>query len=142
MIKPLQRAISLLDRGYTCVICDHDRVLTSRKTGIAPLLERWEAGEPLNGVSVADRIVGKAAAMLLLLMGASEVYGSVMSEPARELLTAAGVGVSYGTLVPGIVNRTGDGPCPMEQTVAALTDPAEAPAALRQKLDALRRSHG
>ena len=139
MTKPLQRAMSLLERGYTCVICDHDRVLTSKKTGIAPLLERWESGEALHDVSVADRIVGKAAAMLLLLMGAAEVYGSVMSEPARQLLTEAGVSVSYGELVPVIVNRKGDGPCPMEQTVAGLTAPADAPAALRQKLDALRK---
>ena len=136
MTKPLQRAMSLLERGYTCVICDHDRVLTSKKTGIAPLLERWESREALHDVSVADRIVGKAAAMLLL-MGAAEVYGSVMSEPARQLLTEAGVSVSYGELVPVIVNRKGDCPCPMEQTVAGLTDPADVPAALRQKLDAL-----
>ena len=121
------------------MICDHDRILTSKKTGIAPLLERWESREALHDVSVADRIVGKAAAMLLLLMGAAEVYGSVMSEPARQLLTEAGVSVSYGELVPVIVNRKGDGPCPMEQTVAGLTDPADAPAALRQKLDALRK---
>lgn len=139
MISPLQRAISLLERGYTCVICDHDRVLTSKKTGIAPLLERWESGEALESVSVADRIVGKAAAMLLLLMGASEVYGSVMSQPALELLTAAGVQTSYGELVPGIINRTGDGPCPMERAVADLTDPADAPAVLRQTIDALRK---
>ena len=139
MISPLQRAISLLERGYTCVICDHDRVLTSKKTGIAPLLERWESGEALESVSVADRIVGKAAAMLLLLMGASEVYGSVMSQPALELLTAAGVQTSYGELVPGIINRTGDGSCPMERAVADLTDPADAPAVLRQTIDALRK---
>ena len=139
MISPLQRAISLLERGYTCVICDHDRVLTSKKTGIAPLLERWESGEALESVSVADRIVGKAAAMLLLLMGASEVYGSVMSQPALELLTAAGVQTSFGELVSGIINRTGDVPCPMERAVADLTDPADAPAILRRTVDALRK---
>lgn len=138
MTTPLQRAISLLERGYTCVICDQDRVLTSKKNGIAPLLERWESGETLQSVAAADRIVGKAAAMLLLLMGASEVYGSVMSQPALELLTAAGIRASFGTLVTGIVNRTGDGPCPMERAVAELTDPAEAPAVLRRTLDALR----
>lgn len=138
MTTPLQRAISLLERGYTCVICDRDRVLTSKKTGIAPLLERWESGETLGNVSVADRIVGKAAAMLLLLMGASEVYGSVMSQPAYRLLTEAGVRVRCGELVEGIVNRKGDGPCPMERAVAELTDPADAPAVLRQTLNALQ----
>ena len=72
-------------------------------------------------------------------MGASEVYGSVMSQPALELLTAAGVQTSFGELVSGIVNRTGDGPCPMERAVADLTDPADAPASLRRTVDALRK---
>ena len=33
-----ERAVSLLHRdGYTCVLCDRDRVLTSREHGLAPL---------------------------------------------------------------------------------------------------------
>lgn len=138
MTKQLQRAISLLERGYTCVLCDHDRVLTSKKSGIQPLLERLESAELLDGLSVADRIIGKAAAMLLLTMGVTEVYGSVMSRAAYALLTERGVEASYGELAPCIRNRKGDGPCPMEQAVADLTDPADAPAALRRKLAELR----
>lgn len=137
MISPIDRAISLLQRGNTCVICDRDRVLTSNKSGIAPLLERYERGEALNNVAVADRIIGKASAMLLILMGVSEVYGGVMSQTALDLLKAAGISVRYETLVPMIVNRKGDGPCPMEKAVADLTDPKEAPAVLRAALNAL-----
>ena len=34
-----ERAVSLLHRdGYTCVLCDRDRVLTSREHGLAPLI--------------------------------------------------------------------------------------------------------
>ena len=87
----LQRAISLLHRpGYTCILCDRDRVLTSKKNGIAPLLERYEEGEDCRGMSIADRIVGKAAAMLLVLMQVREVYGDVMSTEARRLLKKYG----------------------------------------------------
>lgn len=134
-----ERAIALLRSGeYSCVFCDRDRVLTDRRRGIAPILERIEAGESLCGMAVADKIIGKAAAMLLLCGGAQNVYGEVMSEPAKALLEKAGVEVTYGTLVKAIRNRTDTDICPMEKAVAALETPAEAPAVLRAALNRLK----
>ncbi len=134
----LQRATTLLQRGYTCILCDRDRILTSKKSGIAPLLERYESGENAADMCAADRIVGKAAAMLLTLMGVRAVYGEVMSSAALTLLQERGIEAAYGTLVPSIVNRSGDGPCPMEAAVASLMEPVQAPSAIRRALDALR----
>lgn len=135
-----ERAIALLRRGgYSCVLCDRDRVLTDRRRGIAPILERVEAGESLRGMAVADKIIGKAAAMLLICGGARSVYGEVMSEPAKALLEEAGVEATHGTLVKAIRNRTDTGICPMEKAVASLQDPAEAPAILRAALDRLQK---
>ena len=134
-----ERAIALLRSGeYSCVFCDRDRVLTDRRRGIAPILERIEGGESLCGMAVADKIIGKAAAMLLLCGGAQSVYGEVMSEPAKALLEEAGVEVAYGTLVKAIRNRTDTDICPMEKAVAALETPAEAPAVLRAALNRLK----
>ena len=134
-----ERAIALLRQGgYSCVFCDRDRVLTDRRRGIAPILERIEAGESLCGMAVADKIIGKAAAMLLLCGGAQSVYGEVMSESAKALLEEAGVEVTYGTLVKAIRNRTDTDICPMEKAVAALETPAEAPAVLRATLNRLK----
>ena len=133
-----ERAKELLQRGgYSCVFCDRDRVLTDRRRGIAPILERIEAGESLRGMAVADKIIGKAAAMLLLCGGAQSVYGEVMSKQAKTLLEDAGVTVSCGTLVKAIRNRTDTDICPMEKAVASLKAPAEAPAVLRATLNRL-----
>lgn len=140
-MRELERAVGLLQTGeYTCVICDRDRVLTSRKKGIAPLLERVTAGEDLRGVCVADHVIGRAAALLLIHAGASAVYGEILSEKAEQLLKKHGLRVQYGTLVPQIRNRDNTGPCPMEQAVENITDPSQADAALAAKLAALRRS--
>lgn len=134
----LQRAVSLLHReGYTCVLCDRDRVLTDRRSGVLPLLTRCEEGEDCCGMSVADRAVGKAAAMLLVRMRVQEVHGDIMSTAAQKYLQDCGITVSYGTLVPGILDRSGKCPCPMERAVEDLTDPSEAPAVLRAALDRL-----
>ena len=138
-MKELDRAIRLLDRGeHTCILCDSDRVLTSKKSGIAPLLERCEDASELAGMCAADRIVGKAAAMLLTLFRVRAVYGAVMSQAALDFLSAQGIPARYGTLVPVIMNRSGDAPCPMEQAVEPLSDPAEAPKALHAALRRLK----
>ena len=124
--------------GYSCVIADRDRVMTSRARGIAPLLERAERSERLEGAFVADRIIGKAAAMLLVPMQVASVYGQIMSREAEALLSANGIEVEYGALTDHIINRSGDGLCPMEQAVRDLTDCAAAPAVLRRRIEELR----
>ena len=136
----LSRAVTLLHSdSYTCILCDRDRILTSRSNGIAPLLTRIEDKEDLRGMVCADKIIGKAAAMLLLYGGVCAVHGDVLSVRAKALLEREGVAVSYGVLTDGIINRKGDGPCPMEQAVADLTDPAAAPRVLRATLEGLKK---
>lgn len=135
-----ERAVSLLHRdGYTCVLCDRDRVLTSREHGLAPLIRLLDTNESLQDMAAADRLIGRAAALLLLAAGVKAVYGEVMSEEAHRLLSDAGVRTEYGTLVPKILNRAGTAPCPMEQAAAAVTDPAEALPVLRQALQELQK---
>ena len=135
-----ERAVSLLHRdGYTCVLCDRDRVLTSREHGLAPLIRLLDTNESLQDIAAADRLIGRAAALLLLAAGVKAVYGEVMSEDAHRLLSDAGVRTEYGTLVPEILNRAGTAPCPMEQAAAAVTDPAEALPVLRKAMQELQK---
>ena len=48
---------------------------------------------------IADKAVGHSAAELMVLGGVSEVYADYMSEQAYDILTEAGVKVSYGKKV-------------------------------------------
>lgn len=138
-MKDLQRARTLLRCGeFTCVFCDRDRVMTSKQKGIAPIVERVDSEESLQGTAVADKVIGKAAAMLLLYAGVQAVYGEVMSNTAYTLLTENGITAEYGVLTPVIINREGTGPCPMEEAVAPLTEPAQALPALKAVLARLK----
>lgn len=140
-MEALTYVVELLHSGgFSCVICNGSQVLTSQKSGIAPLLEQVESGEVLRGASVADKVIGRAAAMLLLLGGAKAVYADVMSASAKALLSNAGLTVRYGELTKYIVNRRGDDQCPMEQAVASLTDPKDAPAALHAAIERLKKA--
>ena len=134
----LQKARSLLEKeNYTCVICRGEDVILNQRRGIRPLMELLESGKDLHGYSAADKVVGKAAAFLYCLLGVKALYAGVISQPALSVLEDAGITVRYGTFVPAIRNRTGDGFCPMETAVWELSDPALAPDAIRAALQRL-----
>jgi hypothetical protein len=81
--------------------------------------------DALKGASVADRVVGRAAACLLRDAGVAEVYGFLMSEGGLELLEAGGIKADCAELVPFIENASGSDICPMERAVEGIEDIAE-----------------
>ncbi len=137
-ISDMARARSLLTGDVTCVLVHGERQWLSRQKGIAPMLGFLEAGEALAGAAAADRIVGKAAAMLFVKAGVTAVFAEVLSAAGLAFLQAHGVPVTWDTLTDHIENRAGTGICPMEETVAALDDPDCAYEALRRRAAELR----
>lgn len=130
----LERATQLLgQQGNTCALCKADQVYTSRERGVRPMLELLRAGADLRGFSAADKVMGKAAAFLFVLAGVTDLQTQVISEPALALLCEHGVHVRYGACVPRIMNRRGDGPCPMESAVSQVWDPDRALAVITEK---------
>ncbi|MBQ9797032.1 MAG: DUF1893 domain-containing protein [Clostridia bacterium] len=139
-MKDLEKAKALLlapDSTYTCVLCRNDEQYTSEEKGIAPMMRFLDSGTRLDGFCAADRIVGKAAAMLFILAHVCAVHGEVMTETARRLLEENGIAVSFGTLTDAIINRRGDGLCPMEQAVFNVDDPQSAREAIRLTMQRL-----
>lgn len=123
----------------TCVLCKDDQVVVSDRRGVAPLMGFWEDGLDLRGYSAADKVVGKATALLYCLLDVRSVYAQVMSRPALQVLQAHRIEASFDQLVDAIQNRTGDGFCPMETATRNIFDPKDAPAAIKQALENLNR---
>jgi hypothetical protein len=125
--------------GAPCVFCRDGGLRTGEGTGVAPLIAAVETEpELLRGAVVVDKIVGKAAAMLAVLGGASGVYGLTMSAAAQAYLEAHNIPNAWETLTERIINRAGTGLCPMEETVLHMDDPAAALAALKETMRRLR----
>ncbi len=110
------------EQGNTIALCLGDVLHTSTKKGVAPMLSFLEAGEDLHGFSVADMVVGRAAAMLFIKAGVCAVYAKVISKPAKRVLDAFCVPLEYGELVENIINRMGTDICPMEKSVLYVAD--------------------
>ncbi len=130
----------LENQNLTCIVQKDDRVLTSRLRGIRPLLDWIAQGENLRGAYAADRIIGKAAAMLYVLMGVKGVFAEVLSDSGLAVLKKYGVCEEYAALTPNIKSRDGSGLCPMEQTVLTIDEPFTAYVALSKKAEQLRKA--
>ena len=125
-------------KGHSICLCRKGEVITDNGRGISPMMRFIAEGRDLNGYSAADVIVGKAAAMLFVKAGIAEVYGEVMSRSGWDYLRQHGVPCSCDTLTDKIINRKGDDICPMEKTVADISDVREGYEALKAKLLALQ----
>lgn len=103
------------------------RLREFRRKGVIDLFQLL-SDEPafLQGASMADRVVGRGAALLMVKGGVKELFTFVLSQPALNVLRQAGITVSYDTLQPNIINRTGTDICPVEKLTANTTNPDEA----------------
>lgn len=138
----MEKAKELLGEGkYTFAAVKNGELRTSQKRGIAPIIELIDA-EPefLNGASVADKVIGKAAAMLLNAYGVKNIRTPLASEKAVEYLKGKSMIFEYESTAEYIINRDGTDMCPMEKTVLNINDEKEAERLLRIKLKELRRA--
>lgn len=120
--------------GHTICLCKDGKLLTSNKRGISPMMDFIEEGRDVTGYSVADKIVGKAAAFLFVLAGVTGVYAEVVSSEEKRVLDEHGIPCSFSVMTENIVNRKGDGMCPMETLVQEENEPKRAYMLLKKKL--------
>lgn len=123
----IKSLIEILHREKcSCVVANCNDITLYHRRGVADLLYLLH-NEPgkLDGAMIADKVIGKGAAALMILGGISQAYAEVISIPALELLERASIPVSYDTVVSNIINRAGTGICPVEQLCAQCTTAEE-----------------
>ena len=135
MMNEITYAKEMLSRGgYTLVVCSGGRVYISEEKGIKPLLELVKSQDDWSGAYAADKIVGKAAAMLYTLLGIKVVFAEVLGEKAKEIFDKNGIEFECNTLTENIINRQGTGLCPMEEAVKDIDNADDALTAIENKI--------
>ncbi|MDD3959781.1 MAG: DUF1893 domain-containing protein [Oscillospiraceae bacterium] len=131
----LKRAVRRLNKtDATFVAVRNGRIMDSHDRGIAPIMALVLADtNALRGACVADKVIGKAAALLLVRAGVERLFANTISEHAMSLLSEYHLTFEFGQSVPYIMNRSGDGMCPMESLVLEVNDPEEAFRVLRDR---------
>lgn len=122
-VPPMDKA-EIIERlhstGASCVIYNKGEIYSFYSKGVVDLYKLLtEHPELLSGAFVADKVIGKGAAALMALGKVASVYADVVSRPALSLLEYYAIKVEYGVVTDNIINRRGDGICPVE----ALTSP-------------------
>ena len=120
--------------GHTICLCKDGNCLYSERRGIAPMMNFIASGTDMRGYSVADLVVGKAAAMLFILSEIKSVFAKTLSKSGEEILKRYEIPYEYETLTDKIINRDGSDICPMEKAISVTEDPQEAYSILSERI--------
>lgn len=112
-------------KEHTLVVYKDGKPTFYDERGIQPLLIQIKQGT-LKDAFVADRVVGKAAALLHVYAQVKEVYTPVLSKQAIPVYEKHNIPYTADKIIDNIRNRTNTDLCPMEKKVQNVNDPAEA----------------
>ena len=121
----LNKAKKLLQDHSLVLVKENDIYIEDDK-GLKPLLSFINKNINLKGFSLADKIIGRAAAFLIIKLNIKEVYTKTISKGAYELLINNNVDISYDNMVDKILNKDKTGLCPMEECVININNPEDA----------------
>lgn len=109
--------------------------------GIRPHLKAIdELGDALHGTVMVDKILGRAAAFLVIYSKAAEAITNIVSSPGKQVLDAHNLKFSYREEVPHIKLENGVIYCPFERMVQGIDDPDEAYRAIVAKMASFKAS--
>jgi hypothetical protein len=133
----------LIKKQLTLIIVKNGQTLfetrSHRISGFLTAIE--QLGKKLENASLADKVVGKAVALLCVYAGISAVYAETLSKKAKEVLEQNGITHEWRELVSNILDESKQDTCPFEKEAAGIANPKEAYArfkALQQKLKACK----
>jgi hypothetical protein len=128
-MRDLEAAKSRLNerRLTLCIARYGEIVFESTSHGISGLLEAIQTLEDkIEGACVADRVAGKAIALLCVYAKIKAVYASTASTKAKQLLEENNIHVEWGDLVENVLDPQKRTICPFEKLAAEISDPRDA----------------
>ena len=130
----------LYKKEFTLVVVKNGKVLfetrSHRIAGFLSAIEQLDA--TLEGATVADRVAGKAVALLCVYAGISDVYAGVLSRKAKAVFQEYGISCEWKELVDNILDLNRNGVCPFEKAAADISDPEQAYAAFKKLLKSFK----
>lgn len=116
-------------------------IFSSSKKGVRPHLDAIEklGKDTLKESVMVDKIIGRAAALLILYVQASESYAIVISKGAKQLFEKSTIRHKYKIETDHIKTKNGVIYCPFEQMVQGIDEPEQAYKAILGKMAELNK---
>ena len=130
----------LYEENLTLAIVKNSEVLFETKNHrISGFLDAVEKlGAKLEGASLADRVAGKAIALLCVYAKIKEVYAAVLSRKAQAVFEQNKISVQWRELVDNVLDADKTGMCPFEKAAANISDPEKAYKAFKRLREDLK----
>jgi|GEM_PF-684066 len=117
---------------YACLIIkDDEEVFSSTARGILPIVQ---GVSKMKGAYLADKVVGRAAALICVHGGILATYANIMTESAAEVFAEYGILFEADEIIEAVRNRDDTDFCPMEKLGAELSCPKQALGKVAMKL--------
>ncbi|MCF6463869.1 DUF1893 domain-containing protein [Clostridium sp. Cult1] len=98
------------------VVKDGGLIFKSHDKGIRPMYTLATKMTKLaKDSSIADKVIGRGAAILCKSLDVKEVYGKLISDNAMEILEESNIVYYYDNICDYIKNRDGTDLCPIEK---------------------------
>ncbi len=136
--------LEILDREKLSLLItkNEQRLFEAKEGGVAPLIYAIDTLglETMKDSTVTDKVVGKAAALLIIYSGVREVNAKLISMRAITTFEKHAIPCRYQEIVDEILNRDKTAICIFEQTVGESENPAEAFKRLKLKTESLKKN--
>lgn len=118
----------LKEKKFNLVVAKKGNIIFESKTsGIKGLLYAIEKlSKRLTGSTVADKIMGRASAMLCVYSQVKAVFAITISEEGKKVLEENNIVCQFEECVPNILNQQRTDMCPFEKLVIHIKTPEEA----------------
>lgn len=106
-----------------CIVKKGEIIFESSSEGIRDLVQIIDKlHSSLNEASIADTVVGKAAALLCVYSKFDSVFAATISEEGLKVLKANHIVTEFESLVPRIMNKNKTDICSFEKMVLNCDD--------------------
>lgn len=141
-MKDIDIAVELLEKEKLAlaIVKEGKVIFSSSDKGIKPLYTAVkEQKNELEGSSVADRVTGRAAAMLCTYAGIKQLKTKLISDNAINVLKETSISYEYDEHAPYIKNRDKTGMCPVETLSLKANNIDELLTGIEAFLDSIKR---
>jgi hypothetical protein len=97
-----------------------------------------QLGDKLEYASLADRVAGKAIALLCVYAKIKEVYAEILSKKAKTVFEQNGIPNEWKELVDNVLDLNKSGVCPFENAADDISDPKDAYSIFRALQESLK----
>lgn len=126
ILKDIEIAKDIFQREDMAIVVvkNGKEVFKSKDRGIKPIyILAKEMKEEAFGASIADKVIGKGAALICGYLGIKEVHASLMSKEGEIILNKYNIPYTMDKSCPYIMNRDKNDYCPIEKLSMGIEEP-------------------